>query len=451
MKRRHFVKNLLGSVPALFLAPSLLASGCKKTDPNGLTVVVVGAGIAGLSAAVRLKDEGFNVVVLEAQDKVGGRIRTDRSLGFSFDLGASWLHGPSGNPLTDIANQAGASSFLTDDDSLRVFDIDGSEYSDATLTDYENQYNAALNAVRNGGSQNQSFQTVFNSLYPTQANDRLWKYMLSSYIEFDGGGDISQLSSLYFDDDEAFSGADKIITNGYDKITDHLALNLDIRLNTRVSAIDYSSAKISITTNNGDFQADYAVITLPLGVLKNNSVSFTPALPTTKHAAIGSTKMGIVNKFLLTWASPFWDTTAQYIGYTPEEKGKFNYFLNFRKFSSHNALMTFAFGDYAATTENMSDADITAAIMAHLRTIYGTSVPDPTNLLRTRWGQNINSFGSYSFGTNGTTSADYDTLAQAVDNKLFFAGEHTNRDYRSTAHGAYLSGQREADKIIDLL
>jgi monoamine oxidase len=88
--------------------------------------------------------------------------------------------------------------------------------------------------------------------------------------------------------------------------------------------------------------------------------------------------------------------------------------------------------------------------MLHLKSIYGNSIPNPSNFLRTKWGQNINSYGAYSYATNGSTSADFNTLSNAVNNKLFFAGEHTEREYRGTVHGAYLSGIREADKIIDL-
>lgn len=422
----------------------------KTLNPTKKTVVVIGAGISGLAAARKLKDKGFTVIVLEAQEKVGGRLRTDRSLGVAFDEGASWIHGPNGNPITNLASQSGANTFLTDDDNVSVFDIDGSPYSDIMLTSSEDQFNNALNAVTNAGNQNQSFETIFNSLYPTQANNRLWKYMLSAFLEFNTGGDISKLSSTYFYDDEEFNGNDVIITNGYDKVTDFLAQGLDIRLNARVTSIDYGSQKVKVTTGGDIIEGDYVIISVPLGVLKNNVINFNPALPTDKATAINKTNMGNVNKFLFVWNSPFWDTNLQYIGYTPETKGKFNYFLNVKKFANANALMTFAFGDYATVTESMSDSDIINEVMLHLKTIYGSSIPNPTNMLRTKWGQNINSYGAYSFATNGTTTADFDTLATAINNKLFFAGEHTSRDYRGTVHGAYLSGIREADKIIDL-
>ena len=453
MQRRKFIKDTATGLPLLFLTPTLLAS-CEKenenVNSNDKTVVVIGGGISGLAAAKKLKEKGFTVIVLEAQEKVGGRIRTDRSLGVAFDEGASWIHGPIGNPITSLASQAGANTFLTSDDSVEVFNTNGIAYSDTVLTSTEKQFESALNAVRSGGTQTKSFQTVFNSLYPTQANDKLWKYMLSAYLEFDTGGDISKLSSKFFDDDEAYSGADVIITNGYDKVTDYLTTGLDIRLNTRVSSINYANAKVGITANGNKIEADYVVVSVPLGVLKNNAISFSPALPTNKINAISNTNIGNVNKFLLVWNTPFWDTKLQYIGYTPETKGKFNYFLNIKKFTPSNGLMTFAFGDYATVTESMADSQIISEIMLHLKGIYGNSIPNPSNFLRTKWGQNINSYGTYSYATNNSTSADFDTLANEVNNKVFFAGEHTEREYRGTVHGAYLSGIREANKIINL-
>ena len=453
MQRRKFIKDTVTGLPFLFLTPTLLAS-CEKDveniNPNGKTVVVIGGGISGLAAAKKLKEKGFTVIILEAQEKVGGRIRTDRSLGVAFDEGASWIHGPNGNPITSLASQAGANTFLTSDDSIEVFNTNGTSYSDAVLTNAENQFESALNAVRSAGSQTKSFQTVFNSLYPTQANEKLWKYMLSAYLEFDTGGDISKLSSKFFDDDEKYSGADVIITNGYDKVTDFLATGLDIRLNIRVSSINYTNAKVSIIANGNNIETDYVVVSVPLGVLRNNAITFSPALPTNKINAISNTNIGNVNKFLLVWNTPFWDTKLQYIGYTPETKGKFNYFLNIKKFTPSNGLMTFAFGDYATVTESMTDSQIINEIMLHLKGIYGNSIPNPSNFLRTKWGQNINSYGAYSYATNNSTSADFDTLANEVNNKVFFAGEHTERDYRGTVHGAYLSGIREADKIINL-
>ena len=454
MERRKFILDTLKTIPLILIAPNLFASFSKDDDiinPIGKTVLVIGAGISGLAAAKKLKDKGFTVIVIEAQEKIGGRLRTDRSMGIAFDEGASWIHGPNGNPITKLASQAGANTYLTDDDNLAIFDSNGTAYSDDFLDSQYTQFENALNAVRSAGTKRQSFQTIFNSLYPTQANNRLWKYMLSAYLEFDTGGDISKLSSKCFYDDEEFSGKDVIVIDGYDKVANLLGQGLDIRLNSRVTEINYNATRSFVKVNENSIEADYVIVSVPLGVLKNNSIAFKPSLPESKLSAIENIQMGNVNKFLFIWDTPFWDTNIQYIGYTPETKGKFNYFMNMLKFlPTTNGLMTFAFGDYATVTETMTDAQIKNEVMAQLKTIYGNSIPNPTNMLRTKWGQNINTFGAYSFATNGTTSADFETMAIEINNKLFFAGEHTERDYRASVHGAYLSGIREADKIIAL-
>jgi monoamine oxidase len=113
--------------------------------------------------------------------------------------------------------------------------------------------------------------------------------------------------------------------------------------------------------------------------------------------------------------------------------------------------MTFAYADYARKTESMTDDQVIAEIMVHLRDIYGKNIPNPTKMLRTKWQSNENAFGAYSFTAVATEMQHFDDLAAELNNKLFFAGEHTEKDYFSTAHGAYLSGIREAEKIVDLV
>ena len=90
-------------------------------------------------------------------------------------------------------------------------------------------------------------------------------------------------------------------------------------------------------------------------------------------------------------------------------------------------------------------------IMLHLKDIYGNDIPNPKKMLRTKWQSNENSYGAYSFTAMETEMKHFEDLAKEINDQLFFAGEHTEVDYYSTAHGAYLSGIREAEKIIKLL
>lgn len=450
MKRRKFIKETVKRAGVIMLAPSLL-SACKKEEMSvEKSVIVIGAGISGLAAAKKLKEEGFSVTVLEAQDRVGGRLRSNRSLGIAFDEGASWIHGVNRNPITDLAQQAGMAIFPSDDSDYAAYDVGGIKISAKDFSKTEGELYDILETLMNHGSATKSFETVFFERYPQYANNRLWRFFLSTYITFDLG-DLNKVSSLLYNEGEEFGGIEKIATNGYDTIPKYLATGLEVHLNQRVSKVDYSGSKVKVTHNGTVSEADYALVTVPLGVLKKNNIQFTPALPPAKQTAIEKIGMNCVNKFLLTWNTAFWDD-AFFLIYTPEARDKFNYFVNVKKFHpTVNALMTFAYADYGRQTETMTDAQVVDDIMAHLRDIYGNNIPSPNNMLRTKWATNENAFGAYSFTAVGTEMRHFEDLAEAVDGKLFFAGEHTEVDYFSTAHGAYLSGIREAKKIIRLL
>lgn len=449
MKRRKFIKKSLLNLGTVLIAPAVLTSCKSDNESTGKSVLVIGAGISGLAAARQLKEAGFTVTVLEAQDRVGGRLRSNRTLGIAFDEGASWIHGIDGNPITGLAEKAGMTSAHTDDEDILSYDLGGVLRDDAVFDATETEYYDILETLKTHGSAAKSFETVFFELYPQYANDRLWLFFLSTYMTFDRG-DLDKISSLLYDEGEEYGGIEKISTNGYDTIPQYLATGLDVQLNQRVSKINYTNEKVVVTHNGTESQADYAIVTVPLGVLKKNAIQFSPALPAAKQTAIEKLGMNCVNKFLLTWDTAFWDD-AQFISYTPETKDKFNYFVNVKKFHpTVNALMTFAYSDYARQTETMTDAQVIEEIMAHLRDMYGDNIPAPTHMLRTKWNTNENTYGSYSFTAVSTEMRHFDDLAEEVSNKLFFAGEHTEVDYFSTAHGAYLSGIREATKIIDL-
>lgn len=449
MQRRKFIKKVLKNTTLVLVAPSVLSS-CEKESPViDKSVIVIGAGISGLSAAQMLQEQGFQVTLLEAQDRVGGRLRSNRSLGVAFDEGASWIHGVNGNPITDLAQKAGMQTFETLDASRKSYDLGGVLRSDAVYQDAEDELYDILDNLMNSGSASKSFETVFNTQYPNLANDRLWKFLLSTYVTFDTG-DLDQLSSLLYNEGEEFGGAEKIVTNGYDTIATYLANGLNVQLNQKVTQVDYTLDKVKVTHNGTFSEADYVVVTVPLGVLKNNQIEFLPALPAAKQNAIQRVGMNCVNKFLLTWDTAFWDD-VQYLSYTPETRDKFNYFVNVKKFHpAVNALMTFAYAEYARSTESMTDEQVKTEIMSHLRAMYGNGIPEPTHLLRTKWNTNPYTYGAYSYTAVGTEMRHFDDLAEEVNDRLFFAGEHTEVDYFSTVHGAYLSGQREAQKIIDL-
>lgn len=451
-----FAIYLIFSIACLFLLSGCLSSSKSNTSNKPsqaqFDVIVVGAGVAGLKSAKDLTEKGLNVLVLEAQSKVGGRLKVNNQLGIPFDEGASWIHGAGAHhPIAEIAAAAGLNTVETLSDKVAVYDINGQEYSDAVQDEQDSAFYSTVREVANEGSDDKSFQSVFTQIKPTFVNQRYEDYMLSAYLEFDTGADTTKLSSNQFYDDEALDGPEMLAINGYDHIANYLATGVTVKTNHVVTAINYADEVVKVSTSNGAaFTADNLIVTVPLGVLKNNKINFQPALPEYKQEAITSLSMGNVNKFLLVWERSFWDSQVHYIGYTSEQKGRFNYFMNMEQFipNSH-ALMTFTFGDEADAVESLSDEEVIKQITDNLKAIYGDEVPsEQPKLLRTKWRSNPYSFGAYSFVGVNSDSHNFELLARPVANKLYFAGEHTSRDYRGSVHGAYLSGQRAAEQIL---
>lgn len=459
--RRHFIRLGLGSLAAVGFQRMQTAHAASMTSAD---VIVIGAGISGLRAAAQLSTAGKSVIVLEAQSQTGGRIVTSKSLGSDtpLDLGASWIHGVKGNPITGIADNLKLARVITNYDDIQRYDYDGRELTDTESDDVDTQYSALIkkvNAYRKSASIAASLESGINKAmanvrYSAYGN-RAIQYAISTEIEHEYGSDIRQLSLKYWDQDGEYSGSDVIFRDGYEQITHFLAKGLDIRLNTVVTAIDWSKTNVKVTTSSGTvFNAGKVVITLPIGILKAGKIKFTPSLPSSHSAAIKRLGVGLLNKLYLKFPSIFWDNSVELLGYMadtsahPATRGLWAEWYCFNRYTAQNILLGFNAATYAGTVENMSDADTVADAMKVLRNIYGSKIPDPTGYLLTRWGKNPYSLGAYSNLAPGASGIDYDTLALPVSKRLYFAGEHTHRTYPSTVHGAYLSGDRAASNIL---
>ncbi|TAF32127.1 MAG: amine oxidase [Cytophagales bacterium] len=451
MKRSDFLKSILLGIPATTIFPSVLASCDGGNEPQGTPkkgkrAIIIGAGIAGLASATKLVADEMIVTVLEARNRIGGRIFTDRSLGLPVDLGASWIHGPEKNPITDIANAAGAKTFETQDEPVNIYDAMGKLISPSKVDEYYDDYEDLIKAAKKKG--NIPFSKAIQEINPAYLEDDLMVYQLSAFAEFDSGGPIEKLSAEYWDEDEVYDGDDVLFPNGYDAVTNHLAKGLDIKMEHIVKKINYSGTTIVVETNKGNFEADYVVCTLPLGVLKANKVTFEPALPASKVSAMSRVEMGFVNKVFLVFPQTFWAKENQYFGYTDPEKGRFCYFLDANKFvPGANALMTFGFGNYGLAMESKTDAQLVEEILTNLRKIFGSDVVPPLKFIVSRWNKDPYALGSYSYATAGSTPADFAETGKDVNKKLFFAGEHCTFEYKGTVHGAYLTGEKAAREI----
>ncbi len=447
LQRRKLLKAaLLASILVPFTP--VLANNIKNKK-----ILIIGAGISGLSAARKLHNSGADVVILEAKPYIGGRLHTDYSLGAPFEEGAGWIHGPSaGNPIAKLARSINAKTVITDNESLAVFNVAGKKITDQQLKDIDTNLQKLIMLI-DDEIETQSQASLYQAIKyfaPSALKDAGVMWALSAYAEFSKAGSIENLSAVFYDEDEAFKGADVVVATGYDKILAPLANGLNIKHNAQVYKVEYGNNGVSIKSSIGVFSADYVICSVPLGALKKQTIEFVPPLPKAHQAAIEKIGFGSITKIALKFSRAFWDIEEQYFGIQTAAKGRWNYWANYRRFSDENILLGFSMGNYAFKADMMDDEAMKQDALEVLRNVWGAQVTKPIDMRTTHWSLDPHTLGAYSYTAAGCRPADYITLAQPVNNRLFLVGEHTIFKYTATTHGAYLSGIQAADKILEL-
>jgi monoamine oxidase len=300
-------------------------------DGDAASVIIIGAGAAGLAAAAMMAESGIEVRVLEARDRIGGRVWTDTSLGMPLDLGASWIHGTSGNPVSALADSI---------DAPRA------------ATNYENHL------VR--GTQG---NVVEPPDFPRDFDD-------VTSIEHEFGADIGDLSPAAGDEGDEFEGGDVIFPNGYMEVLDVLIDGFDVSLGSIVESVDTSNETAIVNTGEESFTADAVLITVPLGVLKSGSIGFTPPLGQDREGAIDRLGMGLLDKVYLQFDEIFWEPEVDLIGYIGPKRGHFAEWLNIAKYTGEPILLGFNASSAAEELETMTNEQVVAEAMTALRDMY---------------------------------------------------------------------------------
>ena len=270
-------------------------------------VIVVGAGIAGLAAAASLRREGLDVTVIDARERMGGRIRSVTLDGVAVELGANWLQQGERNPLRDVARHLAAN--LVPTDFHRPFDVDlrggrHNESPNAAVRDaVAGEFMAEVATV---GDVDASLQVIVDRLVdrrPERAAEIQREVDASVYL--DAGAPLETLSAKFGFEPGVGDGDDWIVA-GYGRILDHLSDGLDIRYNSPVRSIGYGSDAVEIRCGGRTFSADAAVVTIPIAVLKSSAVSFEPLLPQSHQACLDLLTAGRVEKVALVCSERFW-------------------------------------------------------------------------------------------------------------------------------------------------
>jgi len=394
-------------------------------------VVIIGAGISGLSAGESLRQMGYDVVILEARDRIGGRMWTDNSTGVPLDLGASWIHGIKYSPIYEIAKKYGIQTIPTLETGHNQYHVyynstgePLSEENEKALDDMYDDFQRYLYEKYAYTSDHPFKELIFDQYveYKNKANISIkdvlteyeeryvpgnfkdeFRHMVNLKFEHEWPGSIDKVSARHYNTYIGFGGPEVVFPEGYNQITDKLAEKLDIRMNHIVSSVDYSSKHVLVTginSKSGDnkpfsFQSRYVISTLPLGVLKDSvlkstpildnktgTVKFIPDLPDEKIKSIEKMGMGVMNKLYLEFEEPFWyDKQWLSLMHDEDEVGHWALFLNMYKVFKDSGienppaiLLAFNSADYGKQLEDISDEEIIESAIKSLDRIHPDSL-----------------------------------------------------------------------------
>lgn len=438
-------------------------------------VLIIGAGAAGLAAASALSARGLSLAVLEARDRIGGRIFTIRPSGslLPVELGAEFVHGCAPETF-GLAQAAG----------LTLYERDGATWSSAgghlsAIDDeshYDNGMGTILQALNNWQGEDQSFQSFIHERF----SGKRWaeaRRSASGYVEGFDAAESDQVSARWLAQSEAalasIDGERSFgLVDGYDRLLWWLRMGLHpertaLLLNTVVQTIQWSRGQVEVIARSAlgtaleAFTARAAIITLPLGVLAAppdapGAVRFSPDLPG-KRAAIERLAMGHTVKVILQFREMFWEKDAQELPRMERLSFLFSDDEVMPTWWTTHPVLTptltgWAGGPRAAKLAHQSDAAIAGqaleALARVLRVRRGALEARLEAWHLHNWSADPYACGAYSYVRVGGIDAP-GQLAAPLEDTLFFAGEATNTDgFTGLVHGALVTGTRAANEII---
>jgi len=422
---------LLTAGAALALPRALRAQALFDTD-----VVIVGAGAAGLGAARACARDGKRFVMLEARDRIGGRVFTDASLGAPYDAGAYYIHWAERNPWRAIASELGVA--VRDDRTIA---------SGAWLSFENGTPVDRASRRRQFGELSRRFDPDEGAVPDVSFTQRVADAPellpgARGLARMAVGDEPERISAL--DYARLWEGDDLIVPEGYGALAQRFGAAFPVKLSTPVTHIRWDGRGVLVESPAGSLSARAVIVTVPVGVLAAGAIRFTPELPVATREGLGGLSMGALtkiglrfdgNRFGLPVNSNLWDESPG-IGGVNFECWPFDRNLILALFGGDFARDVLAKGERVAV-ETMLDR-LTAMLGPQVRAAFmGASVNG--------WATDPYAMGCYSHARPGEAGARA-KLAQPVGERIWFAGEATavgDGDFGAamTAGGAFLAGE----------
>ena len=340
-------------------AVALASAGTLRPGDH---VAVVGAGVAGLSAANYLQHAGYRVTVLEGRSRVGGRIWTDRTHGVPLEYGAAWVHGLSGNPLTAMVRAQGLTLVPTNYDDEAVVTENGRVVSKATVGAAQAAVWHAVAKAQQMGDDSWSLARGLAAVgYPTTA---IAQCALTTEIVQEYADDNVNLSLDWFNNDAPLIGGDAMVAGGFDRVPQAMARECTVRLSTAVRYIRPRGGAVEVATAASALIVDGVVLTVPVGVLHAGTcvVDWAGLGALAQRRALDSFAMGDLERVALLYDQAFW-ARQQVFGLVGTPRGRFAEAYDVSQVVGRPAIEFFSAGA-AARSLPTSDAAVVAEASA---------------------------------------------------------------------------------------
>jgi monoamine oxidase len=422
---------------------------------NTHDVVVVGAGMAGLTAARALAEAGLKVLVVEAQDRIGGRIWTRHVGDEAIELGAEFIHGRPPE-LWALIEEAG----------LETYERGGAQlcFDDGALSDCGGEMDSVfepLEKLKDFDGPDMSFAEYLER-EQTQAEKR---GPMIGYVEGFNAADhrevsVASLGAQQKAEDVSGSDHNYRLRGGYDQLPRYLSERITefggkVLTGTPVKEIRWEPDRVEIVSDLWSFRAPQVVVTLPLAVLQSGGVTISP-LPDSILEAAGRLRMGQIRRFTLLFAEKFWENLP------PQPAlGEISFLFAFTEMppvwwtphpEASHTITGWVGGPRSAALTGLNAKTLGQKACTTLGRIFGVKKERIHGLLRGcythDWKHDRFTLGAYSYVATGGLDAPRQ-MTEPVADTLFFAGEHTDvTGHWGTVHAAMRSGLRAAEQIL---
>ncbi|KAM1285749.1 hypothetical protein EV1_028297 [Malus domestica] len=433
-------------------------------SPSSSSVIIVGAGVSGLSAAKVLIENGVeDVVILEASDRIGGRIRKQDFGGVSVELGAGWIVGVGGtelNPVLDLALKSNLRTIFSDYSNARynIYDRSGKIFPRGLVEEtYKKEVESAVQKLKKLEAGGGDFSNVTEP--PTTQKTPIELAIDFTLHDFEMP-EVEPISTFLDYGEREFLVADE---RGYEHMLYKMAedvlftsegklLDSRLKFNKVVRELQHSRNGVTVMTEDGCvFQANYMILSVSIGVLQSNLIAFNPPLPRWKTEAIQKCDVIVYTKIFLKFPYKFWPCGPgqEFFLYAHERRGYYTFWQHMENaYPGSNMLVVTLTNGESKRVEAQSDKETLNEAMAALKDMFGPDIPEATDILVPRWWNNRFQRGSYSNYPMISDNQFVHDIKNPVG-RLFFTGEHTSEKFSGYVHGGHLAGIETGKALLE--